>query len=81
MTSQVIQDIKEDFKKPMVIIIGKKGFELTEVEDEDNKGDTAPKDKKSMIDEILKLPEVKEKKQMGGAWMRGLPRCVSDEWF
>ena len=26
LTSQVIQDIKEDFKKPMVIVIGKKRF-------------------------------------------------------
>ena len=77
----MIQGIKEDFKKPMVIVIGKKRFKLTEVEDEDNKGDAAPKDKKSMIDEILKLPGVKEKKQMGGAWMQGLPCCVSDEQF
>ena len=46
----------------MVIVIGKKRFKLTEVEDEDNEGDAAPKDKKSMINEILKLPEVKEKK-------------------
>ena len=65
----------------MVIVIGKKRLKLTEVEDEDNKEDAAPKDKKSMIDEILKLPEVKEKKQMGGARMQGLPYCVSDEQF
>ena len=81
LTSQVIQDIKEDFKKPMVIVIGKKRFKLTEVEDEDNKGDTALKYKKSMINEILKLPEVKEKKWMGGAQMQGLPPCVSNEQF
>ena len=61
LMSQVIQDIKEDFKKPIVIVIRKKIFKLTEVEDEDYKGDAAPKDKKSMINEILKLPEVKEK--------------------
>ena len=80
-TSQVMKDIKEDFKKPMVIIIGKKRFKLIEVEDEDNKGDAALKDKKSVIDEILKVLEVKEKKQMGGVWMQGLPHCVSDEQF
>ena len=79
--SQLMKDLKEDFKKPMVIVIGKKRFKLTEVEDEDNAGDTALKDKKSMIDEILKLPEVKEKKWMGGVQMQGLPCCVSDEWF
>ena len=62
------------------MLLGRKDFKLTEVEDEDNKGDAAPKDKKSRIDEILKLPEVKEKR-MGGAWMQGLPHCVSDEWF
>ena len=67
----------------MVIVIRKKLFKLTEVENKENEGDTAPKDKKSMINEILKVPEVKEKKQNGRGTdgCRGLPHGVSDEWF
>ena len=31
-TSQVVNDLKEEFNKPMVIIIGKKKYKLSEVD-------------------------------------------------
>ena len=53
LMSQLMKDLKEEFKKPMVIIIREIRFKLKDVEDEDNAGDAAPKDKKSMINEIF----------------------------
>ena len=63
LTSQVVHDLKEEFKKPMVIVIGKKRYKLSEVDDNDeNKEQAAAAERKTMINDILKVPEVNRKK-------------------
>ena len=45
---------------------------ISEVDD-DEKEQAVAKEKKTMINDILKVPEVKQKKRMEGAHMQGLP--------